>query len=200
MNFEVTNPLTGKSRTLVLQDSVQSALQLRHENLTPFYNKDSKKDTLARRLGLDYTKMELLRRSPEFNEEVSAFISVTPDLEDDAETRQRLGVMPAERRYRSKTGFSNMFLQELGKSVVNLITNEVSEVIDEDSIVTADYVRKIADENLTVSEPLPEPPKKEVKERKLSKTAALEQQVAELRARLEAEGVDMAEYDSESDE
>lgn len=190
--FHATNPVNGKVKVLNIENSVQSALKLRHEQNTSFYNKDASKPTLARHLGLDYPKMEAMRRSPEFDDEVSAFIS-GHELENTPEKRTHLGVMKPERTSRGVNGtgsFTRAFNQEVGEFVTELIKNEATDLLDDDTHITPEYVKSVVTEQLQIVGNLPPLPVKPVKPVRITKTAALEDQVAKLREQLIAQGID----------
>lgn len=184
--FRVTNPISEKQKTLTLENTVQSALTRRHVDGVIFYHKDVSRDTMARHLGLNYPNFETMRRSPEFGEEVTAFI-VNNGLEDSPELREDLGVMGSARQLRPLLSLTNRsMLQEVGKSFTDMVIEAVQSDLTDETEVTPEYIRTVLSEYTELATELPELPKKPVKAKALTKTQKLQAQIIELTAELEA--------------
>ena len=166
IDFDATNPVNGYQRTLVLENTVESALRLRHLKHVPFIDttsleKDSKV-TMASHLGLDYSQMEFLRRSPEFAGEVLRYIKNAGTLSDTKSTRKMLGVMPRERNTRNRDGspgFTKSHIEEFGNSIIKFVTDALWNLREEPySYVSPEYVRTIIADYLKIDDSNGVPP------------------------------------------
>lgn len=194
-DYTVTHPIDGTEKTLSLQIPVQEAIQARHVENIPFYNVDKEKDTVASRLGIDYTKQESLRRSPEFADDVALYIANDPILKDDADTRKKLGVMDAERKRRGSNGGSGGITKaqqtEIGGQFLDIVKHR-TEGMDEEGArhLTHEYVTNLLNNHVEITGELEPLPLKPVKTAKPSeKEAELEEQVRLLTQQLADLGV-----------
>lgn len=203
----VTNPVTEKQTTLSLENTIKSAIHRRHSESLPFYHRDAEKDTVARHLGVDYPKLEKLRRSPEWKSEVEEAVQEL-GLPNDEATHKNLGVMSAERKSRDgvtrNQGISKTAESEIGQAVVELVRAITEPLAVEGSYLSKDYVLNLINGGhfeYTGGELPPLPVKKEdpKKERK-SKTKQLEDQVAQLEAKLAELQGDSNESSDQSEE
>lgn len=189
-DFVVTNPLSGKQKTLQLSDTVQNALRLKHTQEVSFYNADAEQQTMASLLGLNYPQIESLRRSPEFDREVETFISMNSEtLTDTPELRAKLGVMGPERLTRaSKSALTKANCQLLGEQFVERLVVATQPLEGENTFLSVDYAAMVLGEYVFFSDSLPPLPEKPVKPKAQDKTAALEAEVESLRQQLREMG------------
>lgn len=174
LDFQVTNPVSGRKRYLVLKNTVASALKLRDIDGVPFFNTYSRMNpnqvTMANHLGLDYAKMEALRRSPEFAEEVDTYIANSETAVATESTRVRLGVMPPERQARQSDGhlgFNRSVYQEIGIALTERIQSAVFfRTYNTDKYVSPEFVKSIISDYLKIDDTdldFPELPTRPVK-------------------------------------
>lgn len=209
VEFQVTNPLDNSVKTLNLAAHPSEGIKARHERDLPFYNKDSERETVAQLLGIDYPKQESLRRSPEFADEVDTYIESQDGLQDNEETRKRLGVMPAERKSRGAQagsgGLTKGQVAQIGQQFVDIIKDVTEPLATDETQLTHDYITNILNNHVEVTgelEPLPLKPTRksggaDTEEGIKSKIAKLQAKLAELG--VETEGDDEDE-DDDSDE
>ena len=195
----VTNPVTGKQTTLSIANTIKSAIHRRHNESLPYYHRNPEKDTVASHLGVDWPKLERLRRSPEWKAEVEGSAEEL-GLPNDDTTHKNLGVMSAERKSRGggvKYGITKSAEAEIGKSVVELVRAITEPIAVEGSYLSKEYVLDLINGGHIeyTGEKLPALPIKEVKEKpeRTSKTKQLQDEVAKLKAQL-------AELRGESDD
>lgn len=190
-SLQITNPLTGKPRVITIQNPLESAIKRRHEEKLSWYHRDPEKDTVAKHLGLDYPKLDAIRRSPELSEVVDDYIDGSPNLENSEEVRTHLGVKPAEAKTRGG-GRSQKLTKsaelEIGQNFIGFIRALTEPLANEENYLSKDYIDDVINSgNLQYNGDLPPLPQRPVtKSSSVSKTAMLQAQVDELKAQLDA--------------
>ena len=180
--------------------SIQEMLTLRHEENMPWYSFRQPETTIAGRAGLSYGKMETLRRSQTWREEATAFIAATDRLELTDATLKALGCMDAARKPQPQKGnrsgrkngnvMSKSQCTEFGELVIQRFVESVHLKIQEDKMVTFDWaiesLEVVMDAfNASYAElpPLPDKPKAQTQ---AEKNAAMQDEIADLKAQVAA--------------
>ena len=172
MLFKITNPLDKSIKELSLLIDPYDAVEIRHERNIPFYNRDKNVETIASLLGVGYTKIESLRRSPEFSGVVDDFLCENA-IEITEKIRVKLGVLPPERNFRGPLGKRKAITQkdviEIGQTVVNLVDGVTEELglKTSETELTTEYVLGVINNQIVFNhdafDALPLKPKHEPK-------------------------------------
>lgn len=192
--YQITNPIKGYRRPLYLDNTVESALALRHAGGI-LYDTNKKRETFASHLGLDYGQVMRLRRSPEFAKDVETYITENPPLVNDKETQEWLGVVTHEEGSLGRDGkqlFTDTTREEVVEMLVEFIRKNLRYGLkySQGEYISPDYVKEIIENHLVLDDAgISAPPRVTKKQKPISKSQRLQHENDLLRKKLADAGL-----------